>query len=136
MFIGKGLQVTIRPSIQDPVLNVGPCGLTLVLSFIPAGLDLRKKGVSVRLGGILGLDALGLQIGLQLVGIPCFVRSDRILIPVLLDQILEILSIGGCGVRDIMIREPSLELGLMPLVVSCRGDRLVPPIEMTDGRGK
>lgn len=117
MLVSKSLQVAIRPGVQNPVLNVGPGRLSLVLGFVPAGLHRGDQAVFVRLSSLLGLDTLGLQVSLQLLVVPVLVRRDGIGIPVLLDQVLEILAVGRGGVGDVVIREPSLQLSLVPFVV-------------------
>lgn len=42
---------------------------------------------------------------------------DHILLPVVLDERLQILSISSLGMRDVVVREPPLKLGLVPFVV-------------------
>lgn len=46
-------------------------------------------------------------------------RVDHIGLPVVLDQVLEVLTVGCLWMWDIVVSEPSLKLSLMPLVVSC-----------------
>ena len=36
-----------------------------------------------------------------------------------LHQVFQILAVGGGGVGDIVVRQPALQLGLVPLVVCC-----------------
>lgn len=119
MLVGKRLQLAVGPAVEDPVLGAGPSGLCLVLSLIPRVLDLGQKGILAGLGTLLGLNALLLQISAQLIRVPVLVGRDGVALPVLLDQTLEILAIGGRRVGDIVIREPALELRLVPLVVYC-----------------
>lgn len=45
-------------------------------------------------------------------------RVNNLGLPVVLDEDLEIFSIRGSGVGDIMIREPSLQFSFVPLVVN------------------
>lgn len=42
-------------------------------------------------------------------------------LPVVLDEVLKIFTVCGSRVGNVVIREPSLKLGLMPLVVSYEG---------------
>lgn len=46
---------------------------------------------------------------------------DNIGFPVVLDEVLKILAVSRGGVRNIVVGEPSLKLGLVPLVVDCEG---------------
>jgi hypothetical protein len=45
------------------------------------------------------------------------VRSDGIVIPAVLDQVLKILAVSGGGIGDVVIREPAFQFSLMPFVV-------------------
>lgn len=54
---------------------------------------------------------------LQLGCVPVGVRAHDLAVPVLLDELLEILSVGGCGVWDVVVAEPALELVFVPFVV-------------------
>jgi hypothetical protein len=47
-------------------------------------------------------------------------RIDNLSLPVVLDQVLEIFAISWSRVRDVVIREPTLKLSLVPFVVCCR----------------
>lgn len=119
VLVSKGLELAVGPAVEDPVLGAGPRVLGSVLSLIPRVLDLSNKRVLVGLGALLGLDALLLEVSRELVRVPVLVGRDGVVLPVLLDQVLEVLAVGRGGVRDIVVREPALELGLMPLVVCC-----------------
>lgn len=44
---------------------------------------------------------------------------DDFRLPVGLDESLEVLAISRSWIWDIVVREPALELSLMPLVVCC-----------------
>lgn len=120
MLVAESLQLAVRPGIQDPVLDAKVGILSLIASLIPGALDLGDERVLVGLGGVLGLDTLGLEVLLQAVGVPRVVGRDDVVIPVVLDELLEILAVGGSGVGDVVVGEPALELRLVPLVVSCR----------------
>lgn len=80
---------------------------------------MSEKAVGVLLGTLLDLLTLGRNVGLQLVGIPAVVWSGHLVLPVVLDKVYKILTVGCSGEGDIVIREPSFELSLVPLVVSC-----------------
>ena len=103
MLVGKCLQLAVGPGIENPVLDASPGILSLVLGLIPAVGDRGEKSVTVVLSTLLDVDALLLEVGAQLLGIPLLVGRDGILIPVLLDQVLEVLAVGGGGVRDVMV---------------------------------
>lgn len=45
--------------------------------------------------------------------------SGHLRFPVLFDEILEVFPIGGTGIGDVVVGEPTLELGLVPFVVRC-----------------
>ena len=44
-------------------------------------------------------------------------RVDDVGLPIILDEILKVFAIRCLGMRDVVIREPALKLGLMPFVV-------------------
>lgn len=105
--------------IEDPVLDVVVGTRRLILGFVPVRLHRRNQAVLVLLGTLLGLLALGAQVGLELLRVPAVVGLGDLGVPVVLDKVLQILAIGGGGIGDVVVREPALELGLMPLVVGC-----------------
>lgn len=117
MVIAESLELTLGPSIQDPVLHTGPGRLGLVLGFVPTTLDLSDEAVLGIFRRVLGLGALLLEIGLQLIRIPLLIGGDYVRVPVRLHEVFEIFAVSRGGVRDVVVGEPSLELGLMPLVV-------------------
>lgn len=118
MPVAESFELALGPGVHNPVLHASPCRLGLLLSLVPVGLDLRDEGLRACLGGLLGLDTLLPKIVAESLGVPLGVRTDNVGIPVLLDKLLEVLPIGRSWVRDIVVREPTLEFGLMPLVVS------------------
>lgn len=120
MVVTEGLQLAVGPAVQDPVFDTGIGILSLVLGLVPGILDLSDQGVLVCLGRILNIDTLLLEVAAQLLIIPLLVGADGVVVPILLDELLEILAIGGSGMRNIMVGEPALELSLMPLIVSYR----------------
>lgn len=115
--ITERLQLAVGPGVQDPVLDTGVGVLSLILGLVPGVLDLGNQRVLVCLGGILDFNTLLLEISAQLLIIPLLVWADSMVFPVLLDELLEILPVGGRWVGDIVVGKPTLELGLMPLVV-------------------
>jgi len=125
MVIAESLELAVGPGVQNPVLDAGPGLLSLVLRLVPVGLDLADEVIAAGLGRILGLDALLLQVGVELVGIPVIVGRHNIRVPVLLHQCLELLSVRRGWVGNIVVRKPALKLRLVPLVVSCRGGKKI-----------
>lgn len=120
MVVAESLELALGPGVEDPVLDGDPGGLRLILGLVPGTLHLGNESILVLLGRLLGLDALLLQVGAELVSIPRVVRRDDVGVPVLLDELLEILAVGRSGVGNVMVRKPALKLGLMPLVVRCK----------------
>jgi len=84
----------------------------------PSRLDGADEGVLVDLGSLVCLLALGLEVVLKLGSVPLAVRSYDLLIPVLLDQALQVLAISRRRVGNVVVRQPALELSLVPFVVS------------------
>ena len=121
MVVAKGLELTLGPGVQDPILNTVVGILSLVLGLVPGLLDLGDQGVLVCLSRVLDLDTLLLEVAAQLLSIPLLVGTDCIGFPILLDDLLEILAVCGSGIRDVVIGEPALELGLMPFVIRWDG---------------
>lgn len=117
MLVSKGLELAVSPAVKDPVLGTAPGSLCSILSLIPSTLNLGQQGVLGRFSALLGLNALLLQVRRQLVIVPVLVRGDSIVLPVLLDEVCEVLAIRWGGVRHVVIRQPTLQLGLVPLVV-------------------
>jgi hypothetical protein len=119
VLVGEGLELAVGPSVEDPLLDVGPALLGLVTGLVPRGRNLADERILVGLSALLGLDTLGAQPGLQVLDGPRVVGLDDVVIPVLLDQRLEVLAVGRSGVGDVVVGQPRLELGLVPLVVGC-----------------
>jgi hypothetical protein len=63
------------------------------------------------------LPTLEGEIALDRLGIPVLVRVHDLIVPVRLDEVLEVLAVGRLRVGNVVVGEPSLKLGLMPLVV-------------------
>lgn len=92
----------------------------MVGSLMPVRLDLADKAVLVLLSALLDLLARACDVVLELLGVPSVVGLGNLVVPVVLDKVDEVLAVGRGGIGDIVVREPSLQLGLMPLVVSCK----------------
>lgn len=106
--------------VEDPVLNafVSIGGLRLGLG--PRALDLSNEAVLVLLGALLELLALGREVLAQLGSLPRVVGLNNVGFPVVLDEVLKVLAVSRSGVWDVVVAEPSLKLGLVPLVVDCK----------------
>ena len=122
MTITERLELAIGPRVQNPILHVEPRAVSLVLRLIPDTLDLVDERVLGGTGRVLGLDTLLLQVVGKLDRVPLLVGSDHLVIPVGLDELLELLAVRGCRIGNVVVGKPSLELGLVPLVVSCEGN--------------
>lgn len=116
MLVTESLELAIRPGVKNPLLNIGPRLLGIVLRLVPGSFDTVDERVLAGLGVLPDLLALGLKEGLELFGIPIVVWGDD-LVPVFRHEPFEILSVGACGVWDVVIGQPSIELGRIPLVV-------------------
>ena len=88
---------------------------------MPRSLDLLEQAVLALGGALLCLLTLGGQVRLELLGVPVVVWCSNVVLPVLVDQIDQVLAISWGRVWDVVVRQPSLKLGLMPLVVSWKG---------------
>jgi len=120
--VAESLELTVGPAVEHPVFGANPGVVGLVFRLVPETLNLVDERILGGSGAILGLDALLLQVMVQLLRVPATVGSDGIAIPVALDQLLEVLAVSRCGVRDAVVREPALKLSLMPSIVSCASD--------------
>lgn len=107
--------------VKDPLLGVAVSLVGLVGSLVPDALHLREQAILVLLGTLLDLLALAAEVALQLVCIPLVVRLGDVVLPVLLHEVLQVLAVGWSRVGDIVVRQPALELSLMPLVVCYAG---------------
>lgn len=107
--------------IEDPVTDTTICLVGGLLGLGPVVLDRLDEALLGLLGALLstlcGLVTLEHQVVLERLCVPVVVGGDDIALPVGLDQILELLTIGGLLVGDAVIRQPSLELRLVPLAV-------------------
>lgn len=89
----------------------------LILTLMPVPLHLTEQALLILLGPLLDLLALRRQVVLQTLRVPGAVGLDDVVLPVVLDQVLEVLAVGGRGVGDVVVREPALQLRLVPFVV-------------------
>lgn len=119
MLITERLELGIGPSIENPVLDIGPALVGGVLGFIPVRFDVRKQTILVLLSLSRHIVASSLQIRAQLGSIPFVVRLYNIVIPVLRDEVLQILAVSRSWIWDVLVRQPPLKLRLVPLVVDC-----------------
>ena len=54
---------------------------------------------------------------MELSCIPAVVWSDNLVIPIALNEALKVLAVSWSGVRNVVVRQPSLQLRLVPFVV-------------------
>jgi len=64
--IAEGLELAVGPAVKNPVLGAEPGILSLVLRLVPQTLDLVDERVLGSSGAVLGVDALLLEVGVQL----------------------------------------------------------------------
>lgn len=105
--------------VEDPVLSVAVGLVGLLGSLVPRILNLGEEAVLVLLRALLDLLASGGQVVGELRGTPVVVGLGDVVLPVLADEITQVLAVGRGGVGDVVVGEPALKLSLMPLVVSC-----------------
>lgn len=103
MVITERLELAVGPRVKDPVLDIDKRILDIVFSLGPGGLNLGDELVPVLLSVVLDLNALLLQICSKLVGIPAVVGLDNIVIPVLLDAVMQVLAVCRRWIRDVVI---------------------------------
>lgn len=111
--VGQSLRV------EDPVLGVTVGLVGLLGSLVPGVLNLGEEAVLVLLSALLDFLASGGQVVGELGSVPVVVGLGDVVLPVLANEVAQILAVGRGGVGDIVVGEPALELSLMPLVVSC-----------------
>jgi len=78
--------------VEDPVLDIAVRVVGAVGGALPVALHLGEEAVLVLLSALLRLVALRREPVRQLVGIPAVVRLHNIIIPVLLDEVLQVLA--------------------------------------------
>ena len=107
-YVRRGFQedfdvILTSPAIKNPVFHVRPSVLSLVFSLIPVVLDLSNQTILTGSSGVFGLDTLLLQVRLKLGRVPVIIWRSDLGLPVILDEVLEIVAISGCRVRDIVV---------------------------------
>lgn len=103
--------------VKNPILNAGVGIGSLFLRLVPRGLDLAEKRIFVGLRALLHLFALVREILLKASSVPVGIRARDGGLPVCLDEVLQFLAVSSLGESDIVVRQPSLELSLVPFVV-------------------
>lgn len=91
----------------------------MVGRLVPVVLDLAKKTVLALFGTFLNLLSLRSNVGIQLRGVPAVVWLGDLVLPVGLNKINKLLAVGRSRERNIVVREPSLKLSLVPFIVGC-----------------
>lgn len=119
MIFEENWQYSIDLRVEDPALSVAVSLVGLLGSLMPGILHLGDEAVLVLLGTLLDLLASGGEVVLKLSGVPVVVWLDDVVLPVVLDELGQVLTVGRSRIGDVVVGEPALELGLMPLVVSC-----------------
>lgn len=103
MVVAERLELAVGPRIQNPVLRIDKRVLGLVFGLSPDRLDLRDQLILVLLSVVLRFDALELEVRSKLVYVPAVVRLDNMVVPVLLDAIVQVLAVCRRWVRDVVI---------------------------------
>lgn len=70
---------------------------------MPVILNLLNQAIGVLLGALLDLLALGAEVALETRRIPLVVGLHDIVVPVVLDEVFEILAVCWFGVRDVVV---------------------------------
>jgi len=104
MLVTERLELAVGPGVQNPILDIDPCVLRLILSLVPGAFDLLDERVLALFGTLLDLDALLLQIIGKRGRVPAVVGLDNVVVPIALDKLLELPAVCGGGIRDIMVR--------------------------------
>lgn len=105
--------------VEDPVLGVAVGLVGLLGCLVPGILNLGEEAVLVLLSALLDFLASGSQVVGKLGSVPVAVGLGDVVLPVLANEVAQILAVGRGGVGDVVVGEPALKLSLMPLVVSC-----------------
>jgi hypothetical protein len=103
--------------VKDPVAQIGISLGDGVFGVRPCSLDLLNELLLCVGGALLQRLAPEGEVLLQLRDAPVVIRSDDVVVPVLLDEVLEVPSVRRRRVRDVIVREPAIQLCFMPLVV-------------------
>ena len=103
--------------VEEPVGAVAVGLVGLLGGLVPCVLNLGDEALGVLLGALLDLLTCGGQVVLELVGTPVAVRLGDVVLPVLGDEVGQVLAVGRGRVGHVVVGEPALKLSLMPLVV-------------------
>jgi hypothetical protein len=82
---------------------------------------LLNERLFVLFGTLLHLLSLGSDVLLKLIGVPAIVGCDDLVIPVLLDEVFQVLAVCRSWIWNVVVRQPPLELCLVPFVVCYSG---------------
>jgi hypothetical protein len=104
--------------VEEPVSAVAISLVGLVGSLVPCVLNLGDEALGVLLGALLDLLAGGGQVAGELTRAPAAVGLGDVVLPVLLDEVGQVLAVCRGRVGDTVVGEPALKLSLMPFVVS------------------
>ena len=80
--------------IKDPILHALVRRLGRLLGLMPSRLDLLNEPVFVRFPLLVDLDTGPAEIALEPRGIPAIVGVDDIIVPIFVDNPLEVLAVG------------------------------------------
>jgi hypothetical protein len=116
MVIRRVIEECLR--VEQPVSAVAVGLVGLVGGLVPCVLNLRDQALGVLLGALLDLLASGSQVVGELTGTPAAVGLGDVVLPVLLNEVGQVLAVGRSRVGHAVVGEPTLKLSLMPLVVS------------------
>lgn len=117
LLITECLELAVGPGIEDPALGVRYGLASSFFGSVPVGLDALNQTFDGLVGTCLGILASGDKESAKLRGAPFAVGLDNVVVPIFLDEGLNVFSVRRLGVRDAVVREPPLELSLMPFVV-------------------
>lgn len=78
---------------------------------LPVGLHLSNQAVLALLSALLDLMTLRREVAVELVGVPAIVGLDNIVLPIALNQVLEVFAVGWSGVWNVVVRKPSVKQG-------------------------
>ena len=94
--------------IKDPILNIVPCIVSLLLRLIPMAPDLIQQALLGSSSSSFSIDAFVSQERRELRRVPVAVRCNNFGLPILLDQVFQVFAIRRLGVGNIVVREPAL----------------------------
>jgi hypothetical protein len=79
--------------VKDPVTDATVCLVGRLFGLGPVVLHLLSEAVGVLLAALLGLLALEAQVVLQRLGVPAVVGRHDLVVPVVLDKVLQVFTI-------------------------------------------